>query len=327
MIYQISWIMQKLKMTFCCSIIILALIIFSCGKKNSATLSQVKKLNNYPSASGIEYINGRLFIIGDDANDLLLLDTGFNIKDSIPLYTYPEKRIPKDIKPDLESIALYRDNVGTEIFLFGSGSLSPHRNSGWRYNLGKKTKDSISLDSLYTAIKHEGIHEINIEGACFIPGFLVLANRGNKAYTKNHLIFAKRKFWEKNNDNNVLNTALIGYQEDSSSFSGVSGMTYVAKNDWLILTVSTEDTRNSFDDGAIGKSYLWIVKDISSKKKWRAINPDQVIDLSSIDQRFNDQKIESVCVIKETKNSLHLLLAADNDDGSSSIFKLIIEKK
>jgi hypothetical protein len=81
------------------------------------------------------------------------------------------------------------------------------------------------------------------------------------------------------------------------------------------------------DDGAIGKSYLWIIKNISAKRKWKAINPDQVIDLGSIDPRFNGQKIESVCVMKETKDLFHLVLAADNDDGSSSLFKLIIKKK
>jgi hypothetical protein len=302
----------------------MALISFSCKQKNHNSLIEIKKLD-YPSASSVEYIKGRLFIIGDDANDLLVLDTNFNIKDSIHFYNYPEKRIPKDIKPDLESIAFYRDNEGPEIFLFGSGSLSPYRNSGWRYNLETKIKDSISLDSLYTAIKHEGINEINIEGACFIPGFLVLANRGNKAYPKNHLIFTKQKFWERKNDDD-FNIALIGYQQDSSSFSGVSGITYLAKNDWLILSVSTEDTRNSFDDGAIGKSYLWIVKDISSKKRWRAINPDMIIDLESIDKCFSGQKIESACVIAETKDFIQLVLVSDDDKGSSTVIKMNLEK-
>ena len=60
---------------------------------------------------------------------------------------------------------------------------------------------------------------------------------------------------------------------------------------------------------------------------YAGINPDQVIDLEDIDPKFNKQKIESVCVRKETKNFLHLVLAADNDDGSSSLFNLIVEKK
>ena len=98
------------------------------------------------------------------------------------------------------------------------------------------------------------------------------------------------------------------------------------KSDMLVLTVSTEDTRNSLDDGAIGKSYLWIINSISSKKRWKAINPDRIIDLDETDPRFKGHKIESVCILKDTRKELHLLLAADNDNGSSSLFKLVVSK-
>jgi len=53
--------------------------------------------------------------------------------------------------------------------------------------------------------------------------------------------------------------------------------------------------------------------------------PDEVIDLKSIDPRFTDQKIESACVTAETKDFIYLVLAADNDDGSSTLFKMKIK--
>ena len=93
------------------------------------------------------------------------------------------------------------------------------------------------------------------------------------------------------------------------------------------MTVSTEDTRNSMDDGAIGKSYLWIIKNITTKKRWKAVNPDKIIDLDAADARFRGQKIESVCITKETNKSLYLTLVADNDDGTSSLFRLVIPNK
>ena len=101
-------------------------------------------------------------------------------------------------------------------------------------------------------------------------------------------------------------------------------MDYAPKNDKLILTVSTENTYSNISDGSIGKSYLWIVKNISAKKNWKAINPDKIIDLEKTDSRFKEQKIESVCVLKETRKFTWLILAADNDDGSSTLFKLVI---
>ena len=124
---------------------------------------QIKKLD-YPSASSIEYYDGKLYLMGDDATKLLVLDTNLNIVDSIPIISYPGNRIPKDIKPDLEASALNGDNL----FLFGSGSLSPYRNFAWKHNLKTKDNDSINLEPLFLKIKELGIEQINIEGACFV---------------------------------------------------------------------------------------------------------------------------------------------------------------
>jgi hypothetical protein len=88
-------------------------------------LKEIKPLPDYPSASGITYYNKQFYIIGDDASNLLILDSNLIIKDSIQLYSFAEKRIPKVVKPDLESITLIADN---KLLLLGSGSLSPTRN-------------------------------------------------------------------------------------------------------------------------------------------------------------------------------------------------------
>ena len=93
------------------------------------------------------------------------------------------------------------------------------------------------------------------------------------------------------------------------------------------MTVSTEDTRNSYTDGTIGKSYLWIINSFLNKLNSNTIAVDKVIDLEEIDSRFKNQKIESATVISETKELINLVLVADNDDGSSTIFKLNIKRE
>lgn len=293
----------------------------SCG--SNSMLKEVVILDHYPSASGIEYFNKQFYIIGDDANNLLVLDSNLNPVDSIPLYSFTEKRIPKKVKADLEAITITSDN---KLLVTGSGSSSPARDVAWLIDPVSKQKDSIRLDTFYQRLKANGIKEINIEGITSIPGSIILSNRGSKGYPKNHLVITSRNYWN-DQSNAPITVVLAGTSTDSSFFNGVSGIAYAAKSDRLILTVSTEDTRNSMDDGAIGKSYLWIIENISAKKSWKAINPDQVIDLEAIDARFKGQKIESVCVTKETRNFLHVVLAADNDNGSSTIFRLVAEKK
>jgi len=295
-------------------------LFYSCSSKETSSDVQIKKLD-YPSASSIEYFDKKLYVMGDDATNLLILDTNLNIIDSIPLLSYSGKRIPKDIKPDLEASILNADTL----FLFGSGSLSPHRNSGWKYNLKTKAKDSTNLEPLYLKIKEKGIEQINIEGACFVAGKLLFMNRGNKGYPHNHLIITDEKFL--NNDSSFqISVIPLAAQKDIASFKGISGSCYARESDQLILTVSTEDTRNSHEDGVIGKSYLWIINDISTKIGNRALGTKRVIDLEYLDSRFKGQKIESAIVIKETDKLIYLALVADNDDGSSTVFKMSITR-
>ena len=304
--------------------IIIVLFIICCNRKQNLPLIQIKKLN-YPSASAVEYHDGKLYVMGDDAPNMIVLDTNFNIIDSATIIIHSGKRIPKDIKPDLEASTIYSLNNETVLFLFGSGSLDPYRNSGWKYNIQTKTKDNLYLQPLYTKIKETGIEQLNIEGAAFVSGKLILVNRGNKGYPYNQLISIDESFL-KNDSNYKIGIIPFEIQKDTALFKGISGLTYSKQNDKLIMTVSTEDTRNAYDDGTIGKSYLWIINDISTKLDSKSIKRDRVIDLEYIDSRFKGQKIESATVIKETERLIHLVLVADNDDGSSTVFTISIEK-
>ena len=305
-----------------CLLIIPALLVSSCSHNNF--LTDIVKINHYPSASGIEYFNNWLYVIGDDAKNLLILDSNLNAIDSITLYTYTGPRIPKDIKADLESAGIINYNKKSMLLLLGSGS-SPLRNTGWLIEPLTRQKDSIRLDTFYSLLQSKGLDVINMEGFCSLPGKLILANRGNKAWPHNFLVVTNDHFWE-NESHAPAHIIRLGAHSDSSSFQGVSGLAYAARSDRLILSVSTEDTRSSVEDGAIGKSYLWIIDNISSKLRGEGINPNKIIDLEEIDSRFKGQKIESVCVTKESKDFINLVLAADNDNGSSVFFKVIIKK-
>ncbi|HEX5654739.1 MAG TPA: hypothetical protein VFX58_16795 [Chitinophagaceae bacterium] len=293
--------------------------------RNNHLLKETLTLGNYPSASAIEYYRQQFYIMGDDARYLLILDSSLAVLDSITLYEIAEKRISKDRKPDLESMTILRQKNTVRLLLMGSGSLEPHRNLAWLIDPATKRRDSIRLDTFYHRLRQQGLDEVNIEGSCSIPGSLILSNRGHKGYRKNFLVFTHPSFYS-NQSHVFLNLVRIGSNTDTTVFNGVSGLAYSPKSDRLVLTVSTEETRSVYDDGAIGKSYVWIVNNISSKQRWKSINPNQVIDLEELDAGFKGQKIESACVVKETKHFLQLALAADNDDGSSTLFVVWIEK-
>jgi hypothetical protein len=299
----------------------LLLLFYSCDQNKMTSQVEIKKLD-YPSASAIEYYEGNLYIMGDDATNLVVLDTNLNVVGSLPVFFSAERRLPKETKPDLEASAV---DANVILYLFGSGS-APHRNLAFEYDLKNKNNDSIKLEPLYAKIKANGIEQINIEGACFISGKLIMVNRGNKGYQHNQLIVIDDGFI-KGDSAYLISILPFETQQDTASFKGISGLTYAAQNDRLVTTVSTEDTRNAYEDGTIGKSYLWIIDNMSNKLKAATLKPDKIIDLEEIDPRFRGQKIESATVIEETKDAIYLVLVADNDDGSSTIFKMSISTK
>ena len=315
--------MQKTKFTII-KFLLYAFCIFSASCKSSRTEVEIKQLS-YPSGSGIEFYNEHFYLIGDDATSLLQLDKNFNITDSIALYDSIQGRIPKETKPDLEGITVVNDKEKSRLLIIGSGSLNPYRNAAWLIDPDKKEKSEFRLDSFYQRLNTQGHEIINLEGICTIPGYIIFSNRGNKAYQKNSLILTSTDFIT-NQSASPIHSILINTSEDTASFKGVSGLAYAPGNDKLILTVSTEDTRSAYEDGTIGKSYLWIIDNISTKIKKDTISPNRIIDLETIDSRFSGEKVESACVISEKENSIFLALTADNDKGSSTVFKISILK-
>jgi hypothetical protein len=209
------------------------------------------------------------------------------------------------------------------LLFIGSGSLAPYRNSCRVIDLLTKEKKQYSLNTFYNLLRTAGIHDLNIEGATTLPGAIVLASRGNKSFAKNYLIVTSNKFWE-NQETAGIHLIKAGANTDTSFFNGISGMDYSYQSDQLLLTVSTEDTHNSYDDGAIGKSYLWIINGISSKIAFEGINPDRIIDLEEIDLRFKGHKIESVCIVAESKKEKELVLVSDDDKGGSVLFRMVL---
>lgn len=296
----------------------------ACNEKY--TLTAYTQLTYFPSGSAIEFKRDFFYLAGDDANYLLKLDKDWKAADSIFLSTYTGKRISKNVKPDIEATT-FLFGSRNNLFLVGSGSLSPFRDSMIVMNVDSNQKAIYPLSVFHQRLKRAGINEINIEGAASTPWGLILSNRGNNKYRKNHLVFTSNDFFEDQQDAEFRVTTIGVNADTTAAFTGISGLCYSGVSDRLLITVSTEDTESSYQDGEIGKSYLWIVEDISSKRRFMGMNPNQVIDLVKIDKRFIGQKIESVSIIHETNKILEVVLVADNDNGETGLFKLLIQKK
>jgi hypothetical protein len=151
------------------------------------SLLDFKKLENFPSASGIEFYDDRIYVVGDDAKDLLVLNKKWNKPGVIHLFDSDDERISKQQKADLEASAVIHLNKKPFLLLLGSGSTDA-RNHAVLLNLQNYKFEVLDLSIFYDRLKKSGIAELNIEGASAMSGELVLSNRANKSNPDNILI-------------------------------------------------------------------------------------------------------------------------------------------
>jgi len=94
------------KWSTCRLLAILIVLTVSKTYAQKVELLKTSMISDYPSASGIEYHNGRLYIIGDDAKNVLITDTAHRKIDSILLFPSAGYRLSWKEKPDMESFFL-----------------------------------------------------------------------------------------------------------------------------------------------------------------------------------------------------------------------------
>ncbi|SEW51101.1 DUF6929 family protein [Chitinophaga arvensicola] len=277
-------------------------------------------LPDFPSASAIEYQDGRLYLIGDDATSILVLDTAYQPVKQISIAASAEKRIPKAVKADYEASALIPWYGYT--YLMASGSLATEK----RRQLllvplpAADSHEILPYPAAFIAqLQQSAIKELNIEGATLIGDHLLLSNRGNNTWPENHFILTKPGFWEKDFPLSVVPVTLV---TPTPVFAGISELCYVAGKDLLLCTFSSEATANAYDDGAIGDSYIGWISNISRKLSQNTLAVDGLLNLTATDPAFKGEKIEGICVESIQDNQLTLHLVSDNDAGSSRLFKV-----
>lgn len=272
----------------------------------------------YPSASAAEWYGGRLYVMGDDAPNLLLLHKKHNKPDSIAVFPHNGKRIHYTVKPDIEAAVRTRKD-GLDYLLLIPSFSAAHRNKMAVVSLNGPQKAQVLTSA---APDPKGLKEVNIEGAAAIGDALIFSNRGNLSAPQNHLLLASF-----DTGKGIVNwrQPLPFILPKTAHFAGVSGLCYVPEKDLLLFTASTEMTESAHADGAIGASYLGIVSNIKQQIIGGKIVADTLLLLTPALRSSIPQKIESVTVESIRRNRLILHLVADNDNGESSLFRLCLK--
>ncbi|HKH61639.1 MAG TPA: hypothetical protein VKA49_12450 [Flavitalea sp.] len=282
-------------------------------------LLDFKENTEYPSGSGIEYFDGQVYLAGDDAADILIMDKKWRELGRIKIFQNFDDRIPKDVKSDLEATTVVFIDEVPHLLILGSGSREQHRNKAILVNLHSNNFTEYNIEVFYNRLKESGIHDLNIESAAVVEDLLILGNRGNKKNEANHIIITQPDFWN-HPENAEIRIIPIELEDD---FAELSGLTYSEKNDTLLFTASKEDRDNSYDDGKIGESYFGVIENAYRKLYRKKVKVNEQVMLSEIYEEFKGHKVESVCIQSDKTGRLKLHLVADNDKGGSVLFKVL----
>lgn len=299
------------------------LVILTVSTINSSYAQPLELLRttyfkDYSSASALAFFNDKLFVIGDDASQIMILSNDHDVLGHLSFYWFKKKRLAKNKKPDFESALLYTaDNI---TYLIGFGSFSTRKRFKF-FTLPLNDKaGKPKIRNIRNTLKGLPPEQINIEGAAIVNEKMVLSNRANNAHPKNHLIIMDFDLKEGPllRTSKIVPVTLAATQE----VTGISDVAYLPKQDVLIFTTSTEQTTNTYDDGEIGDSYLGYIRNFSQQMEKPEIIADKMIPISGLLDAQKLYKIESVTVEREDGQSMILHLAADNDNGASTLFKI-----
>jgi hypothetical protein len=292
--------------------VILMLSISS--KAQQIKLLKTTFLPHYPSASTLEYHKNLLYVIGDDAPQMLVLDNNHQPKDSLVLFANKKKRLSKKDKADLESSIFINQDGRDYLVAFPSFS-TPRRDRIMVIDMASRETHSIEMPNL----RIPGISDINIEGTAMVQDKLLLSSRANRTHTDNYLLVARFHLQSGFDEKNIH--SLVVQLPKQQNILGISSISYLESADLLLFTASTENTGSAYSDGTIGDSYIGYIRKISGKLNGSSLTPDALINISPILSQ-GPHKIESLVVESQKGKELIIHLAADNDDGASTLFKL-----
>lgn len=285
-----------------------------------------EKLKDIPSASGVDFLKNKFYVISDDSPWLFIFDTNLVALKSISIWDSSKMenlRIIKSLKPDFEAITSIQSDEDTLQLIFGSGSGELRKNL-IAYNAHSGIVSSFSLENFYNQIIAKSgikINELNIEAAASDGQFLYLFNRGNNFLVRVLLKEFRRLISSDKNSVSGIEIFRYSLPVIDGVPSGFSGACFTHDFSKIIFTASAEKTSDWFNDGEVIGSLIGILELKNIKKT----EPKTTL----IEENGNllKLKIESVVIKKVEENSYLVTLVSDNDLGSSEIIEgsLIIE--
>lgn len=302
----------------------------------TATIVADKFHENIPSGSGIETAPEGYYIIGDDTPFLYAIDKNFKQVARYELFDTTEfknGRIPKPLKPDLESLATFTYKGKSYLFTIGSGS-SGVRNKAYLIELPIVSKKPVvkefDLSGLFTTLQDDksivGEELLNIEGLDFSEGTVYLLQRALNKSDNIVLSFPIDAFHAFLFEKKELPAPARYYfklptlQQYQAGFSGA----YIL-NGKLFFTASIESAPDAIQDGEVLGSYIGYIPLADLPKATKANNPLSATAAIVMDRNGKTYtgKVESLVVTASDADGTYKVISiSDDDQGHSEVLEI-----
>ncbi|OKL42139.1 DUF6929 family protein [Pontibacter flavimaris] len=303
--------------------------------KLTASTTRTFFYEELPSASGLAHVPGAFFVLGDDSPFLYQLNEKYELVQRYPLFDTTgvvKGRIPKDVKPDLESMALFTYGRDELLLLLGSGA-SAARTKGYLVNLSDKMQvQELDLSRFYTFLRQvlrlEREGQLNLEGLAMDEVYVYLLQRPLGAGTNTLLRFEADAFKDFILGRGEMpavalyHFALPQLGQVRAGFSGASSL-----EGKLFFTASVEDTPNAIEDGEVHGSFIGAIDLKALPYASDAANPlpVPVVQLTNEDGSPYRGKAESLVVLKGEERTYKVVVVSDDDKGHSELLEVQLE--
>ncbi|MEO5996538.1 MAG: hypothetical protein ABIN89_07410 [Chitinophagaceae bacterium] len=284
-----------------------------------------KTLKEFSAGPGIESFEDHLYVVSDDTRCILVMNRSWKIQETINVFASDTFRIAKDSTLDFEATTIVQINKIPFILMIGSGSMEASGHNAVLMNLHTRAVEEIDLSVFYNRLKQSGFEELDIAAVTVMDDKLILCNRANKTHADNRVIITSIDFWKNQHLADIL-TVKIELEEKPGKILSLTGITYSYENDWLIASVSSEDSNNTIDERTLGDSYIGVIENASRKIGRKRFKINEYLNLSEVDKKFKGQQIKAVCIQADKEQRLKLHLVGGNDKGESSLFKVRLKE-
>jgi len=288
-----------------------------------------------PSASGMELIGDKIYVIGDDSPYLYILNRkSFALEDKIKLFEtnlFNTGRIPKAFKPDLECLTSVQVNGQPYLAAFSSGS-APIRTKCYLIALSPTNDVSqvqeYALKDFYTVLQTEDEYLqgdlLNIEAAAIQADQLYLFQRsvfkGDNVLFRFNLPAFLQHLTQPSPEMPTcekIRFTLPRLADLDSRFSGA-----ITFDDKLFITASVENTSNAILDGEVAGSFVGWANLNAIKPGSEPVTLHTALIQDAQGQTYKG-KVEALVITGRTNAHTYQALAfTDNDNGESELLVL-----